>query len=277
VRAPNNSGRPSTCEYSGFRIFSQDVVCPSPRSEQSLLKDEVSDRLLPMRNLIMSSLKRMFVSAAAAVLIATGAFACSGGSTPSTPTSDSTTSNSTGGGGGGTSSTMGSLTVRLTDSPFSNAKALLVTFSEVTVHRADPGDWKTLPFASGSSRTCDLKKLNGATDVLGVGSLPAGKYTQIRLHITSAALYFDNASATGPCAPQIAAPAGTSASVEIPSGEVKLNNEFTVASTGTTILLDFDGDQSVHQTGSGNGNGRGNSSGPIKYMMAPVIRVVSVQ
>jgi len=60
---------------------------------------------------------------------------------------------------------------------------------------------------------------------------------------------------------------------------VKLNNEFTVASTGTTMLLDFDGDQSVHQTGSdnGSGNGRGSSGGTTKYMMSPVIRLVSVQ
>jgi Domain of unknown function (DUF4382) len=223
----------------------------------------------------MHASKKMFPSAAAAVLLAAGALACSSGDTPSTPTSNSPASSSTSGGGGGTSSTMGSLSIRLTDSPFSDAKALLVTFSEVSVHRANPGEWKTLPFASGSSRTCDLKKLNGATDLLGAGSLPAAKYTQIRLNVTSAVLYFDNASMTGPCAPQIAAPAGTSAPVEIPSGEVKLNNEFTVASTGTTILLDFDGDQSVRQTGSG--SGRGNSSSSNKYMMVPVIRVVSVQ
>ena len=221
----------------------------------------------------MRSTKKMFPSAAVAVLIAAGAFACSSGDTPSMPTSNSPASSSTGGGGGGTSSTMGSLSIRLTDSPFSDARALLVTFSEVSVHRANPGEWKALPLASGSSRTCDLKKLNGATDVLGVGPLPAGKYTQIRLNVTSAALYFDSASATGPCAPQIAAPAGTSAPVEIPSGEVKLNNEFTVASTGTTIVLDFDGDQSVRQTGNGNGRGKSGS----KYMMVPVIRVVSVQ
>ena len=53
--------------------------------------------------------------------------------------------------------------------------------------------------------------------------------------------------------PAIAPPAGASASVDIPSGEVKLNNEFVVTGSATTMLLDFDGDQSVHQTGSGNG------------------------
>jgi len=190
-------------------------------------------------------------------------------------------STSAGGGSssGGNSGSTGTLAIHLTDSPFSDAKALLVTFSDVSVHRADPGEWRTLPFAAGSSRTCDLKKLNGATDVLGVGSLPAGKYTQVRLTVTSAAIYFDAPSVGPACAPQIAPPAGLNVSVDIPSGEVKLNNEFTVTAGATTMLLDFDGDQSIHQTGSGNGNGNGNGNGSRngKFMMSPVIRVVSVQ
>jgi len=217
------------------------------------------------------------------VVAATGiacaaAIACSGASNPSTPSSGSTTSGSS---GGGSSSVMGSLAIRLTDSPFSDARALLVTFSDVSVHQADPGDWKTIPFESGSSRTCDLKKLQGGTDVLGVGSLAAGKYTQIRLNVSSAAIYFDTTSVGGPCAPQITAPAGKSAPVDIPSGEIKLNNEFTLTSAGSTITLDFDGDQSVRQTGSqnsnGNGNGNGHNGSNTKYMMVPVIRIVSVQ
>jgi hypothetical protein len=39
------------------------------------------------------------------------------------------------------------------------------------------------------------------------------------------------------------------------------------------MLLDFDGDQSVKQTGSDNGKGNSNT----KYLMTPVIRIVSVQ
>jgi uncharacterized protein DUF4382 len=208
---------------------------------------------------------------AAAALLAVGVFACGGGDTavqpgPASPSPTATTSTAA-------PTPMGTLAIHITDSPFSEAKALLVTFSEVSIHRADTGDWITLPFGTGSSRTCDLKKLSGATDVLGVAPLAAGHYTQIRLTVTTAVLYFDNVSVGGPCAPQIAPPMGMNAPVTIPSGEVKLNNEFTVATTGTKIVLDFDGDQSVHQTGSGNGRGNGNS----KYMMAPVIRVVSVQ
>jgi len=55
---------------------------------------------------------------------------------------------------------------------------------------------------------------------------------------------------------------------------LKLNREFDLASSGATaILLDFDAEQSVKPTG--NGNGRGNGSG--KYIMTPVIGIVSVQ
>jgi hypothetical protein len=68
----------------------------------------------------------------------------------------------------------------LKDSPFSDAKSLLVTFSEVDVHRADEADgqWTKLSFSGGAaSRTCDVKKLEGAQDILGTGALAAGQYT----------------------------------------------------------------------------------------------------
>ncbi len=225
----------------------------------------------------VSSLRLFSVSAFGLAIFTA---ACSGNGTPSAPEPTSTATAPGGSGGGSGSATpttpaQGSLAINLTDSPFTDAKALLVTFSEVSVHHADVDSWEIIPFAgTASSRTCDLKKLNGPTDVLGVGSLPAGHYTQVRLVVSSAALYFDNASSGPACAPSIPAPAGTNAPVTIPSGEVKLNNEFTVASGGTTMLLDFDGDQSVRQTGGG--NGRGNGGGP-QYLMTPVIRIVSVQ
>jgi len=204
------------------------------------------------------------------------AFACGHDGTVDSGTNPSSVSGSETGGsgsGGGATGGTGTLTIHLTDSPFSDAKALLVSFSEVSVHRADPGEWRTIE----TTRTCDLKKLNGATDILGLAAgLPAGKYTQIRLQVSSADLYFDQPSSGPPCAASITKPGGSSAPVTIPSGEVKLNNEFTLTTAGTTITLDFDGDQSVHQTGGGNGRGNGNGASG-KYMMSPVIRVVSVQ
>ena len=191
-------------------------------------------------------MRRMF-RALFALALATSVVACSSSSNPST--------------------TGSTLSIMLKDSPYSDAKALLVTFSEVSAHVSGAGGFNVLPFAGGAtSRTCDLKKLTTAQDVLGTGTLTAGHYTQIRLVVTSAVLYFDNASAGPACAPTIAAPAGSSAQVNVSSGDVKLNREFDVTSTGaTTILVDFDGDGSVHAQGNGD------------YNMTPVISVVSVQ
>ena len=162
----------------------------------------------------------------------------------------------------------GRLSLMIKDSPYSDAKALLVTFSEVTAHRDGEGGFTKLPFGdvTATSRTCNLKKLVDSQDVLGVGSLPAGHYTQVRLVVSSATLYFDNPADGPACATTIPVPAGRSASIDIPSGEVKLNREFTVADTGAlTMLIDFDGDKSVTETGNG------------KFRMTPVIGVVSVQ
>ena len=161
----------------------------------------------------------------------------------------------------------GTLSLMIKDSPYSDAKSLLVTFSEVTVHRTDSDGGRTkLPFADGgATRTCDLKTLVDSQDVLGVGPLAEGRYTMLRLVVSRAALYFDNPSSGPACAPTIDAPAGRSDAVEIPSGEVKLNRQFSVAQGGaTTILIDFDGDRSVNQMGNG------------RFRMTPVIGVVSV-
>jgi hypothetical protein len=167
------------------------------------------------------------------------------------------------------SGTTGTMRMMLKDSPFTDAKSLLVTFSEVDAHKSDAteGSWSKLPFTGGAAtRTCDLKKLQTAQDVLGTGPLATGHYTQVRLVVSTAVIYFENAATGDACAASIAAPAGRNATVTIPSGEVKLNREFDVSSgTTTTMLLDFDGDRSVRETGNN------------QFMMSPVISVVSVQ
>ena len=170
----------------------------------------------------------------------------------------------------GPSGASGTLNLRITDAPFEDAKSVLVTFSEVSVHKADEpeGAWIRLPFADGgTTRTCDLKRLEHANeDILGVGTLAAGRYTQVRLVVSSARLHFDNPAAAPACASAIPEPAGRRASLEIASGEVKLNRQFTIPEGGsTTMLVDFDGGRSIHQTGNGT------------YRMSPVIGIVSVQ
>jgi hypothetical protein len=83
--------------------------------------------------------------------------------------------------------------------------------------------------------------------------------------VTSATIYFTGVSSSA-CAPTLmlsGMEVGTI--VDVPSGTLKLNREFDVPVGGaTTILIDFDADKSIHQTGNG------------KYKMTPVIGVVSV-
>ena len=168
----------------------------------------------------------------------------------------------------------GNLKLMITDAPFDEASALHVTFTELKAHREDgAGGWLTVPFAGSPAatiRTCNLKKLDGPFDILGAASLDAGQYTQLRLVVDSATIFFGGTATGEPaCANALAAPSGsgvTSARLEIPSGEVKLIQPFALTTSGTTTIdLDFDGGQSVHQTGNG------------RYMMSPVIRILSVK
>src|SRR3954465_5794428 len=93
--------------------------------------------------------------------------------------------------GGSETGPSGSGTLRMTlkDSPFSDAKALLVTFSEVSVHQSDTPDGRWTK-ATTTPRTCDLKRLQNVQDVLGTTTLTAGHYTQVRLVVSNATIYF---------------------------------------------------------------------------------------
>jgi len=156
----------------------------------------------------------------------------------------------------------------LKDSPFHDASAVLVTFNEVSVHQDTDADFTPLTFAANAtSRTCDLLRLqkDSAQDVLGIATLDAGHYTQVRLHVAGASLYVGAPSTGDACGPGLILPTGTPNPLTIPSGEVKLNREFDVPEGGaTTLSLDFDGDHSIIQTGNDS------------YMMKPVIAIVGV-
>ncbi|MGE5357963.1 MAG: DUF4382 domain-containing protein [Bacteroidales bacterium] len=215
-------------------------------------------------------MKYRFLSAAVIALAVATIVAC-GKSSPATP-SDGTGTTSVSNPGTPGSST-GRLSVSLKDSPFSEASAVLIKFSEVSAHHSG-GSWFTVPFANGAeNRFCDLKQLQAktATDILGVATLETGHYTEIRLTVASAMLYFDQTPTTaGPCystEPTMTPSAGKAAAVvNIPSGVIKLNRPFDIDGGATVnMLLDFDGDKSIHMLGNG------------KYQMSPVISVVSVQ
>lgn len=162
----------------------------------------------------------------------------------------------------------GTLSIQMHDAPFDEAQAVLVTFSEVSAHRSTDAGFQRLPFAEGAAtRTCDLKKMeNGLTELLGVGALPDGHYTQLRLTIVDAHLYFENKTNLPACSADHPIPGGRSREVTIPSGDVRLAREFDVKEGATTaITLDFDGEKSIHGT-----------SAAGQFIMDPVIRVVSV-
>lgn len=204
-------------------------------------------------------MKWMHAGAVLAVAVAVGAASCSSSESTTSPSPSSS------GGGGGGNAGLGTLQVLMKDSPFSDAEAVLVTFTEVSAHHTGAA-WQRLPFAEAAeARTCDLKRLEEVTDLLGVGQLEAGHYTQLRLEVSRTRIYWDNKS-TGPaCAPTIIAPLGTFSEATVPSGKLHLNRQFTIdPGATTTITLDFDGDKSIKQTGNG------------KYMMQPVIAVVAV-
>ena len=178
------------------------------------------------------------------------------GSTPAVNTSSATSP--------GTGST-GTLTVMLKDQPF-KAKALLVSFTEVSAHLVDAsgGRWMTL---SDQDVTCDLVQLEHVEDVLAGGSLPAGHYTQLRLGLGTAAIYFENPwVSSSPCVATstLVAPDGDMDQVTVPPDKVILNRQFVLdGDSKMTITLDFDGAKSIHRTGNDT------------YMMKPVISVVS--
>ncbi len=95
--------------------------------------------------------------------------------------------------------------------------------------------------------TFDLIQLIDATALLGNTTLPACKYTQIRLHLDDAELFVG----------------GEEQDLKVPSGRIKLIKPFTITEGQTTVLtLDFDAQKSVHRTGK-----KG-------YIMKPTIKVI---
>jgi Domain of unknown function (DUF4382) len=201
-------------------------------------------------------MKWTYAAAALALSVAVGAASCSNAESTTSPSGSS---------GGGSGNGLGTLQVLMKDSPFSDADAVLVTFTEVSAHHTGAG-WQRLPFAEAAeARTCDLKRLEEVTDLLGVGQLEAGHYTQLRLEVSRTRIYWDNKSTGAACASTIISPLGTFSEATVPSGTLHLNRQFTIEpGATTTITLDFDGDKSIKQTGNG------------KYMMQPVIAIMSV-
>jgi hypothetical protein len=164
--------------------------------------------------------------------------------------------------------TAGTLNVRITDSPFSAARAVLLTFSEVAVQRGS--DWTKVPFPEAGATTwmCDLKKLeNNTEDLLATSAMPLTNFTMVRVMVQSAIVYTDATSTTTtPCARTIATPSGGAFPMKLESPEGRTNGTFSITAGGsTTVVVDFDGESSITRPN------------PADYRLNTVLRLAAVR
>jgi Domain of unknown function (DUF4382) len=144
----------------------------------------------------------------------------------------------------------GTLLLKITDAPGDlNISEALVTISSIEVHIAAGGNNSSAEWVTviNESQQFDLILLENVTDIIGSEILEAGIYTQIRLNVDEALVTID----------------GVQYNLEIPSKTVKLVHQFIIVPDATTtLILDFDVQESVHKTGSD------------KYIMHPTIKVI---
>ena len=169
-----------------------------------------------------------------------------------------------GGGIGGTGTAPGTLRLAITDAPSCGYDAVNITIEKVRVNQnVDAADsdagWSEITI--NPAQRIDLLTLsNGVLQDLGQTSLPAGKYTQLRLVLAT------NGGAT-PLANSVTPTGGTETALTTPSAQqsgIKLNTDIDVASDQVAdFVLDFDACKSVVK--------RGNSG---QYNLKPVISVI---
>src|SRR5262245_54022728 len=167
------------------------------------------------------------------------------------------------GGGGSTSSggpdPYGRLTLRITDSPVTSARRVVVEFTGLEIRPAGGGDPEVFDFAP---RQIDLLALDGGGSeiLLSDELLPAGEYESIRLKVNAGR----NASDSF-----IELDDGSIHPLFIPSGNqtgLKLIRGFVIGAGSThNFTIDFDLRKSViHPPGLGD-----------PYLLKPVLRLVN--
>ena len=187
---------------------------------------------------------------AGSALIATSLVACGGGGGSSgTPGPTPTTS-------------MGTLSVALTDAPACGFDAVNVTVNKVRVNTsatASDTDAGWTDITLNPARKINLLNLtNGVLDTLGQTALPAGHYSQMRLVL--------DANGGSGLANSVVPTGGTEQTLTTPSAVqsgIKLVNEFDVAAgQKVDLVLDFNACKSVVTQGKG------------RYLLKPVVKVV---
>jgi hypothetical protein len=172
-----------------------------------------------------------------------------------------------GGSGGSSDGGVGTLSTSLTDSSTDEYQAVYVTIARVEVHHDDDGSWQTV---AEPNKTYNLLELvNGVRETLGIATLDAGHYTQMRLIIGEIAETggLNMFSVSHPYANYIITLDDEAHELKVPSGTntgLKIVNGFDINENQTTeLILDFDAMRSVVKPGS---NG--------KYLLKPTVKVL---
>jgi hypothetical protein len=177
-------------------------------------------------------------------------------------------------GGSGEGGGSGQLKLNLSDSATDQYNAVYVTVDSIAVHSSSMPDddsdasWMTLPNLT-LPRTINLLDLmNGVREEMGIATLPAGHYTQLRLILGSTPDSSINIlSQAHPFANYVIDINNNVHELKVPSGfqsGIKIVGDFDVNANETTeLVLDFDASQSVVVAGN---------SG--KFILKPTIKLL---
>ena len=162
------------------------------------------------------------------------------------------------GGGGGTGGGTGTLSMSVTDAkPMLPAGVtnLFVTFEEVRVHKSG-GSWVSLPLVE-TPYTIDLLQFQdgNTTELVPPTKLNSGKYTQVRLVVSSATIMFDNITTTA------------EEPVIVPSDNLKTDKNFifnVIEDSAVDLIIHFDLSKSLVVT---------DLAGTLSYKLKPVLHL----
>jgi hypothetical protein len=140
------------------------------------------------------------------------------------------------------------LAIRLADTPY-NAEEVNVDIREVRVHFSDDSTaaWHTLPTTAGIYNLLNFQ--NGIDTVIATGPVPTGILKELRFVLGP-----NNSIKISNQVYPLTVPIGETSGLKI-----KVNKN--LAATLDSLLIDFDANASIHETGNG------------KYMLKPVIKL----
>jgi hypothetical protein len=139
----------------------------------------------------------------------------------------------------------GMLQFRAIDPPPPDVEEVLVQVEGIEAHRAMGAEsrWTVI---SQEPQTFDLLRVAEVQKFLGEQEVEPGTYSKVRFRVMSVTVVVG----------------GQEHQARVPSGQISLTRPFRVEEGKTTVvLLDFDGEQSLRVTGSG------------EYILTPVVRV----